>query len=46
MSNAGTVLANSAIAGKYRDLQRVTVPYAKLLGVVDGEEGEGDAMET
>ncbi|KAL1961487.1 hypothetical protein VTN77DRAFT_1825 [Rasamsonia byssochlamydoides] len=33
--------------GKYRDLQRVTVPYAKLLGVVDGEEaGEAEAMET
>lgn len=32
--------------GKYRDLQRVTVPYAKLLGVVDDESGPGDAMET
>ncbi|KAI9928736.1 hypothetical protein ASPWEDRAFT_36505 [Aspergillus wentii DTO 134E9] len=31
--------------GKHRDLQRVTVPYAKLLGVVDEIE-EGDAMET
>lgn len=30
--------------GKHRDLQRVTVPYAKLLGVVDEETG--DAMET
>ena len=28
--------------GKHRDLQRVTVPYAKLLGMVDNE----DAMET
>ncbi|KAL4796439.1 histone transcription regulator Hir1 [Aspergillus venezuelensis] len=33
--------------GKHRDLQRVTVPYAKLLGVVDNEDGAGggDAME-
>ncbi|KAH8693261.1 histone transcription regulator HIRA, WD repeat superfamily [Talaromyces proteolyticus] len=31
--------------GKHRDLQRVTVPYAKLLGVVDGEVAEGEAME-
>ncbi|GES61968.1 Hira-domain-containing protein [Aspergillus terreus] len=31
--------------GKHRDLQRVTVPYAKLLGVVDESEA-GDAMET
>ena len=31
--------------GKYWDLQRVTVPYAKLLGVVETEEAE-DAMET
>ncbi|KAL1977011.1 hypothetical protein VTN31DRAFT_3293 [Thermomyces dupontii] len=30
--------------GKYRDLQRITVPYAKLLGVVDGEEPDGDAI--
>lgn len=32
--------------GKHRDLQRVTVPYAKLLGVVDGVSDAGDAMET
>ncbi|EYE91245.1 putative histone transcription regulator Hir1 [Aspergillus ruber CBS 135680] len=32
--------------GKHRDLQRVTVPYAKLLGVVDEEMESGDAMET
>ncbi|GAD96636.1 histone transcription regulator Hir1, putative [Paecilomyces variotii No. 5] len=32
--------------GKHRDLQRVTVPYAKLLGVVNEEHGQGDAMET
>ncbi|KAL4942288.1 hypothetical protein BDV06DRAFT_192479 [Aspergillus oleicola] len=31
--------------GKHRDLQRVTVPYAKLLGVVDNEDNSGDAME-
>ncbi|KAL4868311.1 hypothetical protein BDV12DRAFT_103737 [Aspergillus spectabilis] len=31
--------------GKHRDLQRVTVPYAKLLGVVDTESNAGDAME-
>ncbi|KAL4913581.1 TUP1-like enhancer of split-domain-containing protein [Aspergillus aurantiobrunneus] len=31
--------------GKHRDLQRVTVPYAKLLGVVDNESNAGDAME-
>lgn len=32
--------------GKHRDLQRVTVPYAKLLGVLHEESGQGDAMET
>ncbi|OJJ49630.1 hypothetical protein ASPZODRAFT_128121 [Penicilliopsis zonata CBS 506.65] len=32
--------------GKFRDLQRVTVPYAKLLGVVQDEHEDGDAMET
>ncbi|KAL4989754.1 TUP1-like enhancer of split-domain-containing protein [Aspergillus falconensis] len=31
--------------GKHRDLQRVTVPYAKLLGVVDNESDRGDVME-
>ncbi|KAL4813682.1 TUP1-like enhancer of split-domain-containing protein [Aspergillus spinulosporus] len=31
--------------GKHRDLQRVTVPYAKLLGVVDNESDANDAME-
>jgi protein HIRA/HIR1 len=29
------------VLGKHRDLQRVTVPYAKLLGVLDGADGEG-----
>ncbi|KAL4999625.1 protein hir1 [Aspergillus recurvatus] len=33
------------LKGKHRDLQRVTVPYAKLLGVVDNESDAGDAME-
>ncbi|EED24023.1 histone transcription regulator Hir1, putative [Talaromyces stipitatus ATCC 10500] len=32
--------------GKHRDLQRVTVPYAKLLGVVDEEGADSEAMET
>ena len=37
--------------GKHRDLQRVIVPYAKLLGVVEDEEkhttgGAGDDMDT
>ncbi|PLB43956.1 Hira-domain-containing protein [Aspergillus steynii IBT 23096] len=32
--------------GKHRDLQRVTVPYAKLLGVVDHASEAGEAMET
>ena len=26
------------ILGKYRDLQRTTVPYARLLGVLDGAD--------
>jgi protein HIRA/HIR1 len=31
------------VLGKHRDLQRVTVPYAKLLGVLDGADtGSGD----
>jgi protein HIRA/HIR1 len=34
------------LSGKHRDLQRVTVPYAKLLGVVDNESEDDDAMET
>ncbi|EAA65879.1 hypothetical protein AN1286.2 [Aspergillus nidulans FGSC A4] len=33
------------LKGKHRDLQRVTVPYAKLLGVVDNESDANDAME-
>ncbi|KAK5695711.1 HIR complex subunit [Elasticomyces elasticus] len=42
------VLLKEAILalGKHRDLQRVTVPYAKLLGVVDEELESGDKMET
>ncbi|KAF2156063.1 HIR1 protein [Myriangium duriaei CBS 260.36] len=40
------------ILGKHRDLQRVTVPYARLLGVLEGATGkgkvdvDGDAMVT
>lgn len=29
------------VLGKHRDLQRVTVPYAKLLGVLDGADADG-----
>lgn len=32
------------LSGKYRELQRVTVPYAKLLDLVDSAEN-GDAMD-
>ncbi|KAI2790209.1 Protein HIR1 [Penicillium oxalicum] len=31
--------------GKYRELQRVTVPYAKLLDMVDTTSEAGDAMD-
>ncbi|KAJ5587783.1 uncharacterized protein N7459_003548 [Penicillium hispanicum] len=31
--------------GKYRELQRVTVPYAKLLDMVDSTTEQGDAMD-
>ena len=31
------------VLGKHRDLQRITVPYARLLGVL---EGGGEAMVT
>ncbi|KAJ5145447.1 TUP1-like enhancer of split [Penicillium bovifimosum] len=31
--------------GKHRDLQRVTVPYAKLLDMVDAVSEQGDAMD-
>jgi len=27
------------VTGKNRDLQRITVPYAKVLGVMDEQEG-------
>jgi len=33
------------VLGKFRELQRVTVPYAKLLGVLDGD-GEERGMIT
>jgi protein HIRA/HIR1 len=32
-------------SGKYRELQRVTVPYAKLLDMVDTASEAGDAMD-
>ena len=32
------------IEGKHRDLQRVTVPYARLLGVVNGENKDDQVM--
>ncbi|KAK2752821.1 HIR complex subunit [Onygenales sp. PD_40] len=36
--------------GKHRDLQRVTVPYAQLLGILDGDQGQDrnmtDAVDT
>jgi protein HIRA/HIR1 len=32
-------------SGKYRELQRVTVPYAKLLDMVDTVSESGDAMD-
>ncbi|OJD23578.1 protein hir1 [Blastomyces percursus] len=32
--------------GKHRDLQRVTVPYAQLLGILDGDQDqEGDPVQ-
>ena len=32
--------------GKHRDLQRVTVPYAKLLGLTNAESEQQDVMNT
>ena len=32
------------MTGKNRDLQRLTVPYAKVLGVTEEQEEGGDAM--
>jgi len=32
------------VLGKFRELQRVTVPYAKLLGVLDGFGGGGQGV--
>ncbi|KAI9790113.1 MAG: HIR complex subunit [Candelina submexicana] len=32
------------ILGKQRDLQRVTVPYANLLGIMDNNAGDNEAM--
>jgi hypothetical protein len=31
----------NGFAGKYRELQSITVPYAKLVGIV-GPAGDGD----
>jgi len=37
---------NVAGAGKFRDLQRLTVQYARILGLtVDGEEEDGAGGE-
>ncbi len=30
------------MSGKNRDLQRITVPYAKVLGVMDEQEGANE----
>ncbi|WEW61584.1 HIR complex subunit [Emydomyces testavorans] len=30
--------------GKHRDLQRITVPYAKVLGILDSDQNEADPM--
>jgi protein HIRA/HIR1 len=34
------------ILGKHRDLQRITVPYARLLGIVHESQQQDDAMVT
>ncbi|KAK8156921.1 TUP1-like enhancer of split-domain-containing protein [Phyllosticta citribraziliensis] len=37
------------VLGKHRDLQRITVPYARLLGVIDKDAADGEdaaAMDT
>ena len=43
-----TVLLKEVVVvlGRQRDLQRLTVPYAKALGVLDGMESEGNVMIT
>ncbi|KAF2276097.1 Hira-domain-containing protein [Westerdykella ornata] len=33
------------VLGKHRDLQRITVPYARLLGVLDNNEKDADMQE-
>jgi protein HIRA/HIR1 len=38
-------LLTNVCLGKHRDLQRVTVPYAKLLDMVDTTSENGDAMD-
>jgi protein HIRA/HIR1 len=32
--------------GKHRDLQRITVPYARLLGIVNEHQRDDQAMIT
>lgn len=39
------VVANRSIKGKHRDLQRITIPYANLLGVMDKESSGNDSMD-
>ena len=34
--------ADEMTTGKHRDLQRVTVPYARFLNVLDGRDGDLD----
>jgi protein HIRA/HIR1 len=37
------LIADAADTGKFRDLQRLTVQYARILGLTaDGEEEEND----
>ena len=35
----------SQIIGKHRDLQRITIPYANLLGVMDKESNGNESMD-
>jgi len=34
--------ANVTCTGKFRDLHRLTVQYARILGLTAGEEGNGN----
>lgn len=41
------LIANIAGSGKHRDLQRITVPYARLLDIVtEGQRQDDQAMIT